>query len=426
MKKECSILFIKKFIKKIIFWNLFSSKIKEKLKNKLGIHNIETAKEESVTLTDSEVALFFSGQLKDKYQIEQWLKPLGLLACEKPFLFIVKEKEVFLWLKANTNFSVVYYKNLNSLIQFYETHPIKVILYVNNGLRNFHSLIYNKALHVHINHGESDKVSTLSNQSKAYDYLFVSGNAGYEKYKLNLLKNDMSRFIKIGRPQLEHIEAMDFDKEIIANKKIILYAPTWEGMYESMNYSSLLEHGQSIVTQLLEEPNYYLLYKPHPNTGTRDPIFKKTSNQIIKILSNSSKGEIILNKDINALYPYVDLAIFDNSAVAIDYLYVDKPMIMVDMFYKNRTHDMMPTIVHATKLLILKELDKIVLIIENELTHDSVREKRSEIKDYFLGSFDYLEGESTQAFIQNITDICSERDTLLINLKFDKMYSRLN
>jgi len=365
------------------------------------------------------VALFFSGQLKDKYQIEQWLKPLERVASQRPLVFIVKEKEVFLWLKANTNFSVVCFRNLNILIQFYEAHQLKVILYVNNGLRNFHSLIHNKALHIHLNHGESDKVSTLSNQSKAYDYLFISGDAGYDKYKLNLLKNDMSRFIKIGRPQLEHIEVMNFDKDRVGDKKVILYAPTWEGMYESMNYSSLVEHGQSIIHQLLEQGNYYLFYKPHPNTGSRDFNFKKINNKIIKSLNNSLHGEVVLDKDINTLYPHVDLAIFDNSAVAIDYLYVNKPMLMTDMFYKNRTHDMMPTIVQATKLLSDKELINIANIVKNELNYDSLREQRLKIKDYFLGSFDYLEGESTKAFIQNITDICSERDTLLTQLSID-------
>ena len=57
----------------------------------------------------------------------------------------------------------------------YDIGDFKVGIYVNNSNRNFQSLNNPRMLHVHVNHGESDKLSSFSNQVKAYDRVFVAG-----------------------------------------------------------------------------------------------------------------------------------------------------------------------------------------------------------------------------------------------------------
>ena len=73
------------------------------------------------------------------------------------------------------------------MISYYEQHRPKLFLYVNNGRSNFQTLSYAPALHVHINHGESDKLSMVSNQAKAYDAVFTAGPAALRRHRRALI-----------------------------------------------------------------------------------------------------------------------------------------------------------------------------------------------------------------------------------------------
>ena len=51
-------------------------------------------------------------------------------------------------------------------------------------------------LHVHVNHGESDKLSMVSNHAKAYDRVFVAGEAAVQRHLDGLLEFDTSRLVR--------------------------------------------------------------------------------------------------------------------------------------------------------------------------------------------------------------------------------------
>jgi len=377
----------------------------------------------NINFNNYEVGLYFSGGMGNIYQVEQWIGPLEELKKHTHIIIIVRIKEVYEWLQENTNFTIVYCKTIEDVIAFYENSNLKVVLYVNHGFKNFQSLIVGDALHIHINHGESDKTSTITNQSKAYDYVYIVGQAAYDKYNLNLIKKDMSKYIMIGRPQLDYIEEIkpfsipNMEGTNDTKRKVILYAPTWEGTHQSMNFTSLNNYGMSIVQQILNHPKYYLIYKPHPNTGSRSAETKKINNEIIKLLSEHPNGEAILSGDINSLYKHIDLAIFDNSAVAIDYLIVDKPMLMTDMFHNVKDRMDKPIITEACRMINNLEIYNINATILEELINDTHKEQRNKIKTYFLGNFDYSKKESAQKFISEILSTIKERDSLVEKLQ---------
>jgi len=407
----------------------------------------------NASLSHYEIALYFAGGMGNIYQVEQWVGTFNALDKKKKIVIIVRVKEVYEWVQKNTDFVVVYCRTIADLTKVYEENNFKCVLYVNHGFKNFQSLIVGNALHVHINHGESDKTSTITNQSKGYDYIFIVGDAAYDKYNLNLIKKNMDNFIQVGRPQLDHIEEIapfnieklkkevssEIDIEesksqenlsninkktnkVIASepkdtmKKVILYAPTWEGTHDSMNFTSLNDYGMSLVQQLVNHPDYYLVYKPHPNTGSREAATKTINNAIIKLLNSHKGGEVILEGDINSLYKHIDLAIFDNSAVAIDYLQVDKPMIMTDMFHRIKDRHSKPTITKAARMLSSVDAYSIPMIVKDEIDNDTLNTERNIIKEYFLGDFDYSKKESTEKFVSTILDIVEERDRLVEDL----------
>lgn len=380
-----------------------------KMKNSLNsaINNVPVS---NVNLMHHQVALYFSGTMGNIYQVEQWLGPLQTLHEQTPIVIITRVKEVYDWLTFNTEFVIVYCRTIQDLTNLYEDSNFKCILYVNHGFKNFQSLMYNHALHIHINHGESDKTSTITNQAKSYDYIYVVAQAGYDKYDRNLIKKDMSKYIKIGRPQLEHIPEIESFK---TDKTIVLYAPTWEGTHESMNFSSLQEYGLPVVQQLISNPEYFVVYKPHPNTGSRDVNIQNINNAIIDILNKQEDAKVVLSGDINSIYAHVDICIFDNSAVAIDYLKTNKPMVMTDMFHRIKGRVDSPIIMNSARMLKPIDAFNISNILKEELELDTVRIEREKIKQYFLGDFDYDNDESTSTFVTKVLEACKERDFLL-------------
>ncbi|OAQ15838.1 hypothetical protein F480_04285 [Bibersteinia trehalosi Y31] len=421
--------------KKVVI-NTKSKKEKSKMATKKEFSNKKNSEKEVAKIADNklfanvrfkdDIAIYFDGKMGNLYQVEQWLGPFKALAKERDIVFIVRVKEVFDWISNNTEFPVVYCKVIDEVMKVYEEGKFKCVLYVNNGQKNFQSLIISDVYHVHINHGESDKLSTISNQAKAYDYVFISGQAAYDKYNNNLINKDMNKFIKIGRPQLEHIEKIecpDINKPNpassynVPNRKVVLYAPTWEATYESMNYTSLNDFGMKIIDEVMAQDDLFLIYKPHPNTGSRDPQSKLINEQIINKLKKYYKGKAITSGDINSLYEHVDIAIFDNSAVAIDYLATDKPMLMTDMFYRTPFRNDKPIITTATKLVSEDNINNLINILRNEIKNDTVSIERKKVKEYFLGNIDYKNGESTRMFIDQISLICDERDYELELLK---------
>ena len=128
----------------------------------------------------------------------------------------------------------------------YAEMDARVGLYVNNSMRNFQSLLETRMLHVHINHGESDKQSMASNNAKSYDRLFVAGEAAVQRVVAGLLEFDTTKLVRIGRPQL------DLRLEPVlepSGRRTVLYAPTWEGDADYNNYSSLDLFGPELVRQ---------------------------------------------------------------------------------------------------------------------------------------------------------------------------------
>ena len=365
---------------------------------------------DSGDLTDP-VAVYFAGGQAHIYQLSQWIAPL--LALQQAGLtvtIICRTVVAFHWAIQNTAFKVVYCKTIDDLLRLYQLNPFKCILYVNNANRNFQSLINAKALHVHINHGESEKISTFSNQTKAYDYVLVSGAAALEKYEANLIKKDLSRYLQIGRPQIEHTNPIPDPFAGAHQSKLltVLYAPTWEGTHEEMNYSSVASMGLELVRTVLSNPAYRLIYRPHPNTGKRLSDNRQANQRISQYVQQHNNGCVQADCDINALFAHVDVAIFDNSAVAVDYLAVNKPMVLTRWQHEHQNQDKQAAIAQAGRVVGPEDLPQLPYLLGADVHQDPFALQRQSAKNHYIGQFDTAQQASTQQFVTTVAQICTE------------------
>jgi hypothetical protein len=99
--------------------------------------------------------------------------------------------------------------------------------------------------------------------------------------------------------------------------------------------------------------------------------------------------------------------------VAVDYLACGKPLIMTDWTRSlaDGRHGL-PLITQAAMLLQAEQIPYIAQLITQLLQHDPCAQTRDKARLQFLGPFDSGLKQSTQAFIQAITDICQECDQL--------------
>lgn len=222
------------------------------------------------------------------------------------------------------------------------------------------------------------------------------------KYLINL---DPNQLVQTGRPQLDFINPIEIDT---LSKKVVIYAPTWEATHRSMRYTSVDVYGEKIVDALLDNDDYFFIYKPHPNLGAYDKNVKDIHQYIIDRVNNSNHAITITDRDVNDIYPIVDFAIFDMSSIMTDYLNVDKPFILADVFdpLVHKVEDY--NVLKGCNSLTSENIDNILDVIKNEIENDPLKEKRREIKELYLGN--YKKGESIKKFIDSVSKIIEQRD----------------
>jgi hypothetical protein len=418
MEKKMS---IKKKTKKIAH-NFFNQRpiLKKKLINFFGLNSATitvseykkviksyeaTVAEARKLLAEPEVIIYFFGGMGQTYQIKQWIDTFIELDKKHKIIVVVRSEAVQKYFKQLLPFPVKFCNTINQVLSFYETSNPKTIIYINNGFKNFQSLIYEDALHIHINHGESDKSSDHSNQVKGYDYIFVHGPNGYNNYMKYLIKLDPKQLVITGRPQLDFISPIKIDT---AGKKVVLYAPTWEATHRSMNYTSVDKYGKQIVNDILDDNQYYFIYKPHPNLGAYDDNVKEIHNALLKKIERHPFAKTITDEDVNNIYPIVDFAIFDMSSIMTDYLNVDKPFMLADVF-DPEVHTVSDyNVLKGCTKLSKDNIDDLIDVIDREIEDDLMGERRKAVKKLYLG--DYKKGESIKKFIGSVSDIIAQRD----------------
>lgn len=359
-----------------------------------------------------DVAVYFPDELPKAYQLTQWLATLENHPADLSFGLVVRNLDVYRQLVKLTKLPVAYLPTFSELMKFYRISPIKAVMYVNNGMGNFQSLTVAELAHIHVNHGESDKVCMVSNQVKAYDRVFVAGEAAVLRHRAALSEFNEKTLVRVGRPQLDENPAPSIPE---SSRRTVLYAPTWAGEDEANNYTSMEVMGPKIVEAILSQPNVRLIYKPHPRIANPETSqIKKHHKKIIQLIKRANakdsgaSHEVKEAGDILAIFPRVDLLISDVSSIALDFLYLrtEAPIILTDRRNNVAQLHIDSPLSVATPVLTKENIADATSIVGQVLTADDFFKSRKVLRDFY---FDNIRaGESAPRLFNALRQVIAE------------------
>ena len=364
-----------------------------------------------------DVIAYFGDDPTRVYQLLQWLPVLERLDQVHRVAIVLRDPETGVVAEQHTSLPVLVAPDFAELVELYEQLDPKVAVYCNNGMRNFQSLLHGRLLHVHINHGESDKQSMVSNNAKAYDRVFVAGEAAVQRHLAGLMELDESKLIRIGRPQL------DLRPEPIlpeSERRTVLYAPTWEGDAEYNDYTSVDVFGPAIVHAILNVPSVRLVYKPHPKVTTSEtPAIRENHHLVLAMVADAARrdpdaGHVAVTEgDMLAVMPGCDAMITDVSSVGLDWLYLrtEKPIFITDRHHDGERLRQEVPVSRCSDVLDGSHLAGLTELLADRLDHDEHRIARAAMRHHYFD--DVRVGESTDRFLTEVVALVGLRDRLI-------------
>lgn len=361
---------------------------------------------------DPEVICYFNGHSGSVFAVDVWLRTFE--AASKRVALVFRHRDVR---SVGTDHLPGIVVTQDALCEKLVAPSTRVALYAANGTLNIQMQRDRRLSHVFIGHGDSDKAGSVSPATRIYDRIWVSGTAGRDRYQSADLDIPDDRFDIVGRPPLSPIIRAAEDARLVPEEGesplerlqqelaevdadgappfTILYAPTWEGYFDTADYSSVATIGVPLIESLLENhPGVRIIYKPHPMGGRRLASMRSASETIRSMLAadeNAFHPSTGTHSGVS-LYQWFDLAdllISDISSVLSDFMMWDRPYVVTNprRLPIRELHEEFPTTKAA---YIIDGVDPSVdaLLIHNALTHDPLAGRRREARERFLGDPD--------------------------------------
>ncbi len=363
------------------------------------------------------IAAYFGDTATRMYQIDQWVPVLERLHEQHSVVIVTRYAAAYEQLVKETSLPVVCAPRFEHLMELYRLSDFPVTLYVNNSRANFQSLAHRSTMHVHVSHGESDKLSMASNQIKAYDRAFVAGEAAVRRFQSTVLGLDVTRLVRIGRPQLDIEVRPVLDP---SQRRTVLYAPTWEGEDEGNNYTSVDVYGVRIVEALLALPDVRVVYRPHPRVAaSADKSILAAHEHIVRLLAEAehhdhAAGHVYdIESDIVALFDGVDLLVSDVSSVALDFLYrrTDSPIVLTDRLSDPAALLRTSPLAACVNVIDSSTIDDVGSLLGKELAEDLRLADRTWARNLYFDGLGV--GESTDRFFAALDELLATRTQLI-------------
>lgn len=274
---------------------------------------------------EPEVIVHLSGPQAAAYQINTWLEALESL--NQRVFIVIRDHNLFTKM-GSTSIPSLELQDPGELLML-DFSSAKVALYPSNTGNNIHLLRLPTLMSAFIGHGDSDKSASNNPFSRAYDELWVAGEAGADRYRVSGLGVHEDQYRFVGRPQVHAIRREPrLGEEAVPT---VLYAPTWEGVNLDQEYSSVAAVGVQVITALLAaDPPVRVVFKAHPFTGQRDAKYRADLAKIADLIDSAASRtgvdhRVIKGGSLNDWFNRSSAMITDISSVVSDFLASEKP-----------------------------------------------------------------------------------------------------
>jgi hypothetical protein len=338
----------------------------------------------AVAAVEPEVVVYFSGGPGTTYQLNVWLETIERI--EPTTVIIIRERHHLDELLPTTVPVLVLPRARD--VEAFHLPSIRIALYPTTVIKNNHMIRLHGIRHVFINHGDGDKSVTYSPLHRVFDEIWIAGQAARDRYLEKGEGVRAEQLVTVGRPQLAQIRRRD--RVDPADRQLtVLYAPTWEGNFDGVDYSSVAPMGERIIDALLASPlGLRILFKAHPATGSRLRAAAAARAAIEERLLESGGTHEVVGTDPSSLYRAfneADVLISDVSSVVADFLASRKPYLMTNPrgIAEDEYHVEFPSTEGGG--VIAPDAANLGELVADALGPDSLRERREKVATYFLG-----------------------------------------
>lgn len=345
----------------------------------------------------SQVVIFFPDPPENLYQLRQWYAPFEALDRRVGVTVLAQDSRTARTVRAETSLPVHVTAKTRTVGRLLRDGAARVVLYVGQANANAVALRSVDVAHVFLNHGESDKYVSISNQIKGFDFGFVGGAAGVDRHRSGVMFFDAdARLFAIGRPQLPTRGTPD-------GPTTVLYAPTWEGTQSVNAYSSVVAFGEALVSSLLDDEDMHLIYRPHPRTGASNAAYREADQRIRALLANHPhRAQTDLATDAGPAMRRAHAMIADTSAIATDWLGQGRPLISTVPADPRARVARPARIYETTPRIDVDSAPMTARIVRETLSDPAHTQTIAELFDYYLSGLDA--DQATEAFV----DACAE------------------
>jgi hypothetical protein len=363
------------------------------------------------------------GLVQGRSHLDLWIN--DFIKSDVSFAVVVRNMDLYAWFKSKyPDIGLAYAKTpigIESLLNSRCFAFLRGIFYMSNTGNNIHCLRFNQYKHIFIGHGDSDKSASAHKFFRAYDEIWVAGQAHIDRFANSNFESRHLKFVTIGRPNLYSVvkkRSLPWNVQLI-NK--VLYLPTWEGAYEDSNYSSL-RFAPQLLLEIMKRLAIQTAVKMHPATGTRDKSLLGLDSQLQDEIVQSGYSVEIMSKSttISECILNANIYICDISAVVSECLTANGPIFVYipsntvlnvtrsNMEYKDFCY---------TYSSIDELLEKLEQILQGK---DPLSEFREQALEYFLSKSRMLEN-AFKSELYAVANTDSSKHNLILNTELEKI-----
>lgn len=320
------------------------------------------------------------------FQAAMWLPHLEDLG--RPFVMVLRNPETLREVAGLTRAPVVVCPamvQMDSIV----VPSVRAAFYVNNATSNAHLIRFGGIRHIQLNHGDSDKLASVSKAFRMYDAVLVAGQAAVDRFAAHGVPMLPGALRAVGRPQVAAITPARCAIGAV-ERPTVLYSPTWAGFHDDSSYSSL-NHGVEIVSALLAR-DVRVVFRPHPYTR-RNAALARASAEVAGLLATHARTTGVPHavdpgaRSFAEAANEADAMVSDVSSVVTDFLFSEKPFAIIapgddrDEFVRRHPVAAAAYVVTTAR----GRLAGLDTAIEAMLTDDPIREDRRAARCYHLG-----------------------------------------